>query len=57
MGYNKDELIYLARLAEQCERYDGESGIMGRDGEVCKRGSHHREEAICGRAKYPLCGI
>ena len=22
MGYKKDELIYLARLAEQCERYD-----------------------------------
>ena len=23
MSYKKDELIYLARLAEQCERYDG----------------------------------
>ena len=25
MSYKKDELIYLARLAEQCERYDGKS--------------------------------
>ena len=35
MGYNKEELIYLARLAEQCERYDGEWGVTNRDGEEC----------------------
>ena len=27
MKYKKDELIYLARLAEQCERYDGRAPV------------------------------